>query len=85
MGAGIGSGCGYSGGNSSVDNVTIVNSKIMAASDFGSGIGSGLGAMDGRSTIDNMVIITSNITATGTSGSGIGSGLCIEGASGIWH
>jgi hypothetical protein len=73
--AAIGTGCANFG-NTSLENLTIVNGNIAA--EGGTGIGTGLVyGTDWMTTIKNLVIANGNINATGFDYSvGIGSGTC---------
>jgi hypothetical protein len=84
---GIGAGRGEYG-NSTIENLTILNGIINASSSsYGSGIGSGYGS-DGNSKITNLIILNGTIntgssSSEGVSGSGIGSGYGYSGNSTI--
>jgi hypothetical protein len=81
----LGAGFGSDQGNSSVGDITIINSAIYtdinSEDGEGSGIGSGGASGAGSSIVSNILIINTHVSMIRCSGAGIGSGGCLAGLS----
>jgi hypothetical protein len=78
-GAAIGSGRG----NSTVENLTLLNGRLIVSASYAAGIGSGSSGVLGRSTVVNLTIGGGTIQAAGLYGAAIGSGYGYQGTSSV--